>query len=128
MIGGRRARRVGDEDDAAALPAEVRERLDRGRVRGDAVVDDAPDVAQDGVVAGSDLPEAGDFAGRVGHVEAPRKDALASLRRAAAQAPAARAEIGPRGAGGADVRPLGQGDAGFVEGEQLLLADGAGAR
>src|SRR5215217_4111580 len=60
--GAPRPRRVGDQDRSAAPVPEARQGL-AGLLRGlDAVVDHAPDVAEDHVVAGRDLLEARDEA------------------------------------------------------------------
>lgn len=53
----RGTRCIGDEDDPAALPAVVHQRFDGGGVRGDAIVHDAPDIAQYRVVAGGDFAQ-----------------------------------------------------------------------
>src|SRR3954469_17652270 len=60
--GAPRPRRVGDQDRRAAPLTEARQGLAGWREGLDAVVDHAPDVAQDHVIAGRDLLEARDEA------------------------------------------------------------------
>src|SRR5215203_5421709 len=60
--GAPRPRRVGDQDRSAAPVPEARQGLAGWREGLDAVVDHAPDVAEDHVVAGRDLLEARDEA------------------------------------------------------------------
>ena len=54
-----RARRIGDQDHGPALRAEARERVTRFRCGGDAVVDDAPDIAEQDVVGGRERAQNG---------------------------------------------------------------------
>jgi hypothetical protein len=58
-----RARGVGDENDGAATPPERHERVGGGPERFPAIVEHAPDVAKDRVVAIGDFAEARDGAG-----------------------------------------------------------------
>ena len=48
----RRPRCIGDQDDAAAAGAKAHERIAGALVRFAAVMDDAPDIAKDDIVAG----------------------------------------------------------------------------
>ena len=55
-----RTRRVGDEDDAAALLAKSPQGIGGFFVLDDAIVNDAPDIAEDDIVIGGKFAQAAD--------------------------------------------------------------------
>ena len=72
------ARRIGDEDHAAAAGAIMRERLHRIGKRGDAVVDHAPDVAQQRVIASGQSRQS--VIDRNGHADRYRRSGITASR------------------------------------------------